>query len=124
MAKHGVRLGEDLHLLSRDSDPHFGSLPGGVAHYQENSEQLVKLTCRAISLWLDHRSAEPATSLPLVETEFIEGKTLGRADNKTSSSTKEGDAPETESPDPGRPHLAGHNAGVDLSIAGGDRHVG
>lgn len=79
MASEGIRMGTDVHLVSRDSDPYFESIEGGIAHYHRNFEQMKKRTKHLIKqifeqgLW-----AKTKTRTRMVELDFVDGRSLGQ----------------------------------------------
>lgn len=89
MASEGIRMGKDIHLLSRDSDPYFESIEGGIAHYHRNFEQMKKRTKRLINQIFEQKLwAKTKTRTRMVDLDFVDGRSLGRCKDMDPSISK------------------------------------
>jgi hypothetical protein len=76
LAEHRLRVGRDIHLLCRDSDPYFELIVPTVAHYRRDSTRLKRRFLQSIRAFRDG-AAPPASHQP-IPAEFVDGDSLGK----------------------------------------------
>lgn len=75
MASKGIRLGHEVHLISRDSDPYFESIDGGIAHYHHNMEQF-KNGLKRLVLRLIQGNVSKKPKPHIIDCDYVDGRSL------------------------------------------------
>lgn len=75
MACEGIRLGQDIHLISRDSCPYFEAISGTIAHYHHNVEQF-KSGLKRLVLRLIEQNQPKRPKPHIIDAEFVDGRSL------------------------------------------------
>jgi len=76
LAECRLRVGQDIHLLCRDSDPYFEFIVPSVAHYRRDSTRIKRRFLHCIRAFA--RDAAPPASYGPIPAEFVDGHSLGR----------------------------------------------
>ncbi len=77
LAEHRLRVGRDIHLLCRDSDPYFEFIVPTVAHYRRDSTRIRRRFMQYIQAF--QNGEVPKRLHYQIPAEFVNGDSLGKA---------------------------------------------
>jgi hypothetical protein len=77
LAEHRLRVGRDIHLLCRDSDPYFEFIVPTVAHYRRDSTRIKQRLMKYIQAFKNGEA--PTAGHYQIPAEFVNGDSLGKA---------------------------------------------